>query len=111
MFRKLLMALTCIVSSSVFSCPSATPIGDAYFCSSFKTAATCYCTNAGLPSGMCQDMNQLYFRMLTIYFTLQRACEHQTYTSTIDCMDNWNCYLKGVDSKGTSCLIDHGACQ
>ncbi len=111
MIRKFFVIFVCIFSASSFACPRATPLGDADFCSSFKTAATCYCTNAGLPAGMCQNMNQLYLRMLSIYSTLQKACEHQTYTTTQDCMDNWNCYLKGVDSTGKSCLINHGACQ
>lgn len=112
MIKKLFITFMCFVSVSSFACPRAVPTNDVNFCASFKAAATCYCTSSGLPSGMCQDMNQLYFRMLTVFGSLQKACEYQTYTSVQDCMNNWNCYLHGgVDSTGKSCSSTQKACQ
>lgn len=97
---------------SGFACTNAVPTDNAGFCASFKSAATCYCTNSGLPSGMCQDMNTLYNRMMMVFGSLQKACEYQKYTTVQDCMDNWNCYrLGGVDSRGRLCSGTKSACQ
>ena len=110
--KKLLVAFMCFMNISAFACVIAQPTDDIRFCSSFKTAATCYCTSSGLPSGMCQDMKALYGRMMVIFGSLQKACEYQHYTSTQDCVDNWNCYLRGgVDSRGKSCNVNQSACQ
>lgn len=112
MIKKKFVAFMCFYSVYTFACVKALPTNDANFCASFKSAATCYCTSSGLPSGMCQDMNQLYYRMLGVFGTLRKACEHQTYTSAQDCVDNWSCYLRGgIDSTGKACNATERACQ
>ncbi|WED41800.1 hypothetical protein [Legionella cardiaca] len=115
MIRIIVAAMfACCFNFSVFaaSCPNALPTNDANFCPSFKTAAICYCTASGLPSGVCQDMNVLYTRLIAYFGSIQKACEYQHYTSTQDCIDNWNCYLYGgVDSRGRLCSSTKRACQ
>lgn len=120
MFKKLLTAFVCFFcvinfaladTLPAYACPTGISTDDVSFCSTFKTAATCYCTSSGLPSGMCQDMDALYNRMVGVFGSLQKACEFQHYTSTQDCMDNWNCYrLGGVDSRGRICSSTRQAC-
>lgn len=111
MLKKLAVVALCVYNLSVFACPRALPTNDPNFCASFKIAGTCYCTDTGLPSGMCQDMGLLYRRMLSVFGSLQKACEYQTHTSTQDCMDNWNCYLQGgIDSTGKWCSGTKQAC-
>ena len=112
MLQKVFLTILCLFSLSSFACPKAQATNDINFCSSFKAAATCYCTSSGLPSGMCQDMNLLYYRMLSVFGTLQKACAYQSYTTVQDCIDNWNCYLRGgIDSTGKSCSATQRACQ
>lgn len=104
MIKELLLGISVFTATSAFACTNALPTDDANFCSSFKSTATCYCISSGVPSGMCQDMFMLYYRMMSVFGTLQKACEYQTYTSTQDCINNWNCYLHGgVDSNGHAC--------
>ena len=104
MIKVFFTAVFFFFSTLALACNRAAPTDSPQFCTSFKAAASCYCTSSGLPTGMCQDMNALYSRMLFIFGTLQRACEYQKYTSTQDCIDNWNCYLRGgIDSKGKLC--------
>lgn len=110
--KKLIAASIFFFSLSSMACPRALPTDDVNFCASFKAAATCHCVGSGLPAGMCQDMNQLYYRMLSVFGTLQKACEYQTTTSVQDCINNWNCYLRGgVDSTGKLCSSTKQACQ
>lgn len=102
--KNFVSALILLFSVQAYTCPRALPTDDVNFCSSFKTAALCYCTESGLPSGMCQDMNQLYLRLIVVFGTLQKACEFQAHTTPQDCMNDWNCYLHGgIDSTGKSC--------
>lgn len=108
MIKRLLAASIYFSSLSAFACTVASPTDDANFCTSFKVAATCYCTSSGIPSGMCQDMKKLYSRMLAVFGSLQRACQYQAdklhYTTTQDCIDNWSCYINGgIDSRGRLC--------
>lgn len=110
--KKIYVVLMYFFSVSAFACSIALPTDDVNFCPSFKAVATCYCTSSGLPSGMCQDMQALYNRMLIVFGSLQRACEYQKYTGTQDCVDNWNCYLKGgIDSRGRICNSTQLPCQ
>lgn len=112
MIKQIFAFFIYFCSFSAFSCINALPTDNVNFCPSFKTAAVCYCTSSGLPGGMCQDMNTLYNRMLSVFGSLQKACEYQKYTSTQDCMDNWNCYrLGGVDSRGRRCSSTGMKCQ
>lgn len=110
--RRILVALMFVFSTSTFACTNAVPTDNPAFCASFKTAATCYCIASGLPAVMCQDMNMLYARLISVFGSLQKACEYQKYTSTQDCMDNWNCYrFGGIDSRGRVCSSTRRACQ
>lgn len=100
-----------LTNTAQFACGKAVPTNDPKFCSSFKTVAICYCTAQGLPPMMCQDMNMLYARLVSVFGSLQKACEYQKETTTQDCMDNWKCYRSGgVDSQGRSCSSTQKAC-
>lgn len=106
------VAMLCFFCIQGFACVNALPTNDINFCSSFKAAATCYCTSSGVPAGMCQNMHALYGRMMSMFGSLERACGFQHYTSQQDCVDNWNCYLQGgSDSQGRACSSNHNACQ
>ena len=111
--KKAILVLAMFMFSTIgYTCSRALPTDDPNFCSSFRTAATCYCTSSGLPSGMCQDMNALYNRMMIVFGSLQKACEYQHHTSTQDCVDNWNCYAHGgTDSRGRACSSNQQPCQ
>lgn len=112
MKKNLYGTILFFLSISASACPIAVPTSDSNFCSSFKSAATCYCTSSGLPSGMCQDMNALYNRMMIVFGSLQKACEYQHYTTPQDCIDNWTCYLRGgVDSRGSACSSTQMPCH
>lgn len=112
MIKKIGMIFLFFYYISGFACSNALPTDNPGFCASFKAVAICYCTNSGLPAGMCQDMNALYSRMMVVFGTLQRACEYQKYTTPQDCMDNWNCYRRGgSDSRGRLCSGTQNACQ
>jgi hypothetical protein len=112
MIGRIFAILMCFFSISTFACPNAVSTDNPLFCASFKTAAICYCTASGVPSGMCQDMKKLYARLISFFGSLQKACEYQKYTSTQDCIDNWNCYrLGGIDSRKRKCSSTELACQ
>ena len=68
-----LSTMTCSVYSA--SCPRAQPSDSPGFCASFKAVAQCHCTSSGLPVGMCNDMKLLYARMISIFGSVQRACD------------------------------------
>ena len=104
MMKQFLIILMSLASFQMFACTNALPTDDSNFCSSFKSAATCYCIAAGQPSRQCEDLDVLYGRMIYVYKTLEKACNHQTQTSVQNCIDNWNCYRNGgIDSEGRSC--------
>ena len=114
MNRKIALLFACFFSTISFalptSCPPATPTNSPTFCSSFQIAAECYCSQS-LPHGMCANMGTLYNRMISMFATLQRACEFQHNTSTQTCIDDWNCYrLGGKDSQGQLCSSTGNAC-
>ena len=106
-----IFASTLSYSAITASCPHAQPSDSPGFCSSFKSVAQCHCTSSGLPVGMCNDMKLLYARMISIFGSVQRACEFQHDTLTQDCIDSWHCYLVGgrnsnqglCSSTGTAC--------
>ena len=83
------------ILSSAINCTHALASNDPGFCISFRIAAQCHCTSAGLPIGMCTNMKLLFQRMVSTFGTVRRACEFQKYTSTQNCIDNWNCYNNG----------------
>lgn len=110
--RRLLISCLFFYTGYCAACPDALPTNDPGFCASFKSVATCYCTSSGMPNGMCQDTNAVYNRMLSMFGSLQRACEYQKYTSTQNCIDNWTCFLNGgVDSQGRTCSGTGAACS
>lgn len=110
--KRILSILFLVATSPLLACPKALPTNNESFCSSFKAVATCYCTSSGLPSNLCQDIKVLHQRVIAIFGSLQKACEHQHYTPTQDCIDNWNCYLYGgIDSRGRLCSATQRACE
>ncbi|ARG97067.1 hypothetical protein B6N58_04950 [Legionella micdadei] len=111
MIKKIcLSAVSYLFAFATFACPNALPTNDPNFCASFKTAAKCYCTSSGVPSGMCEDMHQLYSRMVAVYGSLENACRAQKYTTMEDCLNNWNCYLYGIDSHQRVCSPYYSRC-
>jgi hypothetical protein len=116
MSKKLFLIASIFLSSffsvSSMACPGATEINGSGFCSSFQIAAQCHCTSSGLPSGMCNNMNLLYDRMVSMFGSLQRACEYQHDTSTQNCIDSWNCYRQGgTTSQNLLCSGTGHSCQ
>jgi hypothetical protein len=92
------------------SCPGALPTTHTDFCNSFKTCATCYCSSR-LPPVLCQDVSKIYERMISMFGSVQRACEYQKDTPTQVCVDDWNCYRSGGrDSQGGLCSSTGNAC-
>lgn len=111
MIKKILLAFMCFCSVSSFACPKALPTNDAGFCNSFKTAASCHCLSQAPFPQMCKDMSTIYKSMISMYSTLERACAKQKLTTTQECIDNWNCYLRGgIDSQGRACSSTKRAC-
>ncbi|OGT35172.1 MAG: hypothetical protein A3F11_10985 [Gammaproteobacteria bacterium RIFCSPHIGHO2_12_FULL_37_14] len=93
------------------SCPLGLPDDQSGFCSSFRTIAECHCVESGLPKGMCQDMNALYNRMISIFGSVQKACEYQHDTATQICIDDWACFRQGgKDSLGRLCSSTGRSC-
>jgi hypothetical protein len=111
MMIRIFALIVCFFSASTFACTNALPTNDVSFCASFRVAATCYCSEK-IPSGMCQNMETLYNRMIAMYGSLQNACARQQHTTQQDCVDNWTCYRRGgIDSQGKSCSSNQKACQ
>lgn len=93
------------------NCGQATSTDNPGFCKSFHDIAVCHCTSSGLPSSLCNNISQLYDRMIAVYKTQQKACEYQKDTSVQTCMDDWNCYrLGGRDSQGRLCSSTGDVC-
>lgn len=115
--KKLLASVLALISINAFAaeiltCPQAMPTNDAGFCGSFKTAATCNCTAKGVPSSLCQNLDDIYSRMLSIFGSLDRACAYQHETDTQTCIDDWNCYRNGgTDSHGRLCSATGNSCH
>jgi hypothetical protein len=116
MMKRTVLFLSCFLSFSCYAsnlgCAQAVPTNDPGFCTSFKSVAECHCTAAGLPSGMCKNMNSIYDRMISIFGSIKKACEYQHDTDTQTCIDDWNCYRTGgKDSQGRLCSSTGKACQ
>jgi len=97
------------------TCPQALPTNNPGFCASFKVSATCHCSQT-LPSGMCQDVNLIYWRMIDMFGSPEAACEWeektQHDTTKQQCIDDWKCYLSGgTDSQGNVCSSTGKACS
>ena len=93
-------------------CPKGYPADHEKFCGSFREAAQCYCSAAGLPKSMCQDMETIHHRMLLVFDTQLKACQFQKDTETQHCMDSWNCYRSGGrDSQGRLCGAAGKSCS
>lgn len=93
------------------NCSHAVVTSNRRFCGSFRLAAQCQCTSAGLPRGSCTDMGVIYKRMLSVFGTVHDACEFQRDTTTQNCLDNWACYFSGgKDSTGQLCSFTGRAC-
>jgi hypothetical protein len=101
-----LMSVSCFATTPSYSgsCPPAASTNSPQFCSTFKTSAQCHCVDAGLPKALCQDMDTIYSRMISIFGSIQKACAYQTNTTPQICIDDWNCYRQGgKDSAGRLC--------
>lgn len=117
MKRILFLAYLCLHSLLAFAvappsrCPLALPTEHPGFCASFKSVAACHCVEAGLPAGMCQNMDVIYNRMLVMFGSMEKACQYQSDTPLQLCMDGWNCYrLGGRNSQGQLCSATGRAC-
>jgi len=94
------------------NCPHAVPSNHPNFCNSFANVAKCHCTEAGLPGGMCSDVNAIYNRMIAIFGNQRKACQYQKDTSVQECMDDWNCYrLGGKNSLAQLCSNSGRSCK
>lgn len=83
------------------TCPMAAPVSSGNFCASFKVAATCRCAAKGLPPAICGNIHKLYDYVIAFYHGSQDTmCSDQKDTSKQDCMDDWDCYMKGGDHGG-----------
>lgn len=105
------LTLTTSVSFAV-NCPFATDSSDAGFCQSFKAAAECRCGASGLPKGMCTNMSLLYTRMISMFGSLERACQFQHDTPTETCLEDWQCYrYGGTNARNELCSGTGLACE
>lgn len=99
-------------AAEALACQGALPTSDANFCATMKQSAQCHCVSTGLPQSVCQDIGQLYARLISVFGTLERVCAYQHETSKQECIDDWNCYrLGGVDSHGALCSSTGAACM
>jgi hypothetical protein len=122
MLRKILILAAAISSFSAFAipapqaaCTSALPTNNSGFCASFRASAQCHCMER-LPSGVCQDVNTIYNRMINMFGNQQAACVYQSKmpggTTPEICNDDWNCFrLGGHDSQGRLCSGSGKACS
>jgi len=111
MIKKLFVIAIAFFSLSSFACPDATSTDDVNFCSSFKTAAACYCSES-LPGCSRLSMDQIYSLLITRYRTVEAACNSQHNTDAQTCIDDWNCYrLGGMDSRGRFCNSTQLSCR
>lgn len=113
--KSILVGLFCLtgLGSNAFAafCPQAVEDNLPEFCTSFKSVAECHCTMTGLPQGMCQNVNIIYDRMVSIFGSQDKACQYQQNTSFQSCMDDWNCYrMGGKDSQGRLCSNSGDSC-
>lgn len=112
MIKKIIFIMLVITFQISFACPQALPTDDEGFCPSFKVSALCYCTKSGLPKGFCNNVSSVHRRMISFFGSLEKACNHQTYTSAQTCIDNWTCYLNGGnDSNGRPCAGTANSCE
>src|SRR3990167_11524562 len=89
-----------LVAPTNSNCPLGLPDNDPKFCDYFREAAKCRCMASGLPEGMCNNMDLIFSRMISIYGSAERACQFQKDTSYQDCIDHVNCYrFGGSDSQ------------
>ena len=102
--KHFFVALIGLYSGLSLACTNAAPLDDPQFCTSFRTSASCFCIESGLPSSACNDLNKLYDRMLFVYHSLENACAHQKQTTPQNCVDAWTCFRNGgTDSQGKLC--------
>jgi hypothetical protein len=96
----------------VLACGQAAATSDVNFCASFRAVAQCHCVSSGLPAGICQDMNVLYSRMISIFGSVESACAYQKDTTVQNCINDWNCFKKGGrDSTGAICSSTGNPCR
>lgn len=92
-------------------CPQTQQYDTPQFCQEFENIARCHCANSGLPARMCQKVDLIYSRMISTFGTIEKACRFQKDTSTQNCIDAWQCYLKGGQlADGRLCNGTGNAC-
>jgi hypothetical protein len=115
MLKGAVLSIICFFAVGSFAapvCPDALPTNNPGFCDSFKIAAKCHCKKSGLPTGMCNDTELLYRRLIAAWGSLENICASQKYTSKQECVDDWNCYrLGGRNSKGQLCSSTGHSCN
>ncbi|HSW70759.1 MAG TPA: hypothetical protein VLH77_02125 [Gammaproteobacteria bacterium] len=111
-FLFLIIFLTVPCFSAVTPCPQAEPISSPNFCASFRTSAICHCVLSGLPEGMCQDIPELYERMIALFGSVETACAYQQDASQQTCLDDWQCYrVGGSNAEGQLCSASGNKCE
>ena len=119
--KKIVLLFMLGFSFSCFAleyCNKAPDITDPTFCSEFSKIAICHCMADGrLPPELCPSAQEVYKRMIATFGSQDKACRWQEKngsperTTYQECMDDWNCYMKGgVDSKGRLCSGTGAAC-
>jgi hypothetical protein len=89
---------------STFSCAKIDNFESPEFCKAFEEIARCHCTNSGLPSRLCQNVQSIYSRMISTFGSIDKACRFQKDTSQNNCIDAWKCYLQGGElGDGQAC--------
>lgn len=118
MLKRILFVLMLSSSVTAFAgnvhsnCAQALPDYDPGFCPSFKSVAECHCVEAGMPRSMCQNMEEIYKRMIDVFGSVETACRLQTHTSYQVCVDDWKCYREGGnDSAGRACSGTGKKCE
>ena len=118
--KKIIVFFMCIFSLSCFAdCAKAPDPSDPNFCSAFKPIAVCHCMADGhLPEKLCPNGKVIHQRMIAAFGTQDAACLWQERNGSEkkatyqECMDDWNCYMKGgVDSNGGLCNATGNPCE
>ena len=84
-----------VFSGISFACPKVSAYDTPEFCGMFESIARCHCQASGLSAKMCSNVPLIYSRMLSTFGSIERACRFQKDTTPQNCIDAWQCYLKG----------------
>jgi hypothetical protein len=97
------------LTSSAHACLKIDDFASPEFCQVFSEIARCHCNHSGLPSRLCQNVQDIYRRMIATFGSIEKACRFQKDTSQENCMNAWKCYLQGGQLENgqscSSCLV------